>query len=573
MKKRSYLIIHGLSGSGEGHWQSWLYKELVNAGETVSFPDLPNSYEPSLDEWIEILDKNVSELEGEKIVICHSLGSVLWFHYAARVSEKKADRVLLVAPPSESVISNIKIINKFINIPMNGEAVKRAAGKTLLVSSDNDEYCPERGSIYYGQRLGIETEILPGRAAHINIKSGYGKWESVLKWALDPSTKIIENDPVAKETACVKGNNYYDHKTGAVSTPIYQCATFAHPALNETTGYDYSRQQNPTKEELERNIAILERGRYGFAFSTGMAAINAVLSMLKPGDHVIATDDLYGGTVRLFDQILLVYGIECTYTDTGEIENIIKNTKSNTKIIYIESPSNPMMKVSDLKRIAEYAHEKEIITVSDNTFLTPYFQNPLELGIDIVVHSGTKYISGHNDTLAGFAVTNSQHFADRIRFYQKSAGAVIGAFDSWLVLRGLKTLALRMERQQENAIKVAEFLKNNKYVIKTYYAGLPESDGYGILKSQASGFGAMISFEVDSSETAKRLLKKVRMVLFAESLGGVETLITYPSVQTHADVPVEKREELGINDRLLRLSVGIENYNDIISDIEQALEV
>lgn len=570
--KRSFLIIHGLSGSGEGHWQSWLYNELVKQGENVCFPQLPNSYEPKLAEWLNILDKKLEALEGEKVVICHSLGAVLWFHYATTVQKKVADRVVLVAPPSDSVLANIDITKDFRNIPINREAIARAAEKTILVTSDNDEYCPERASIHYGAKLGIETEILPGRAEHINIKSGYGKWDSILQWALNPESKIIENDPVEKETYCVKGSSYTDKKTGAINTPIFQCATFAHPALGETTGYDYGRQQNPTREELERNIAILERGKYGFAFATGMSAVNAVLSMLKPGDHIIATDDLYGGTVRLIDQIFGIYGIKCSYVDTGNEAEVLENIKSNTKMIYIESPSNPMMKVSDIKNLALAAKAKGLITVVDNTFLTPYFQNPLILGADIVIHSGTKYIAGHNDTLAGFVVTNNQTFAEKIRFNQKSVGAVIGAFDSWLVLRGIKTLALRLERQQENAIKTAEFLKSNKYVKKVYYAGLPESEGYDILKEQATGFGAMISFEVNNGETARRVLKKVRLVLFAESLGGVESLITYPAVQTHPDVPVEIREKLGINDRLLRLSVGIENIKDIIADLEQALE-
>jgi len=373
------------------------------------------------------------------------------------------------------------------------------------------------------------------------------------------------------ETKVVHGCRGYDPKTGAISFPIYQSATFRHPGLNQSTGYDYSRVQNPTREELENTIAILESGKHGFAFSSGMAAVSTVLTLFEPGQHIIVSDDLYGGTYRLFEEIYKRYGVEFTYTDTSRICEIERSIKSNTTAIFIETPSNPMMKVTDIPAAVSIARAKKLMTIVDNTFLTPYFQRPIEMGADIVIHSGTKYLGGHNDTLAGLVVVNDDDLAERIRLIQKSEGAVLSPFDSWLILRGIKTLGVRLEKQEKNALAVAEWLQNHKKVERVYYVGLKDHEGYEISKRQSSGFGAMISFTVKDPALVAQVLERVQVVIFAESLGGVESLITYPAVQTHSAIPKEMRERLGVNDKLLRLSVGIENVNDIINDLAQAL--
>ncbi len=369
----------------------------------------------------------------------------------------------------------------------------------------------------------------------------------------------------------VHGNRYFEEQTGAISFPIYQSATFSHPGLGKSTGYDYSRLQNPTREELEKTIANLEQAQYGFAFSSGMAAISAILSMYSPGDHLIVSDDIYGGTYRIFEEVYRKYGIEFSYVDTSFLSRVEELIKPNTKAIFIETPTNPTMKISDVKGIAQLAQSKNIHTIVDNTFLTPYFQKPLALGADIVIHSGTKYLGGHNDTLAGFIVTNSELVCERLQFIQKSEGAVLSPFDSWLLLRGIKTLAVRMDRQQQNAFRVAQWLKQCKVVKKVYYPGFPEHEGHSLIKQQASGYGAMIAFEVDSAQRVASILENIKIILFAESLGGVESLMTYPMLQTHASIPEEIRERVGINDRLLRLSVGIENAEDLINDLENAI--
>ena len=303
-----------------------------------------------------------------------------------------------------------------------------------------------------------------------------------------------------------------------------------------------------------------------------MAAISTVLTLFNPGDHLIFSDDLYGGTFRISQEIYKRYGIEFTFVDSSDLNNVKSAFKDNTRAVFIETPSNPTMKVTDIKEVACIAKSKGAITIVDNTFMTPYFQRPLELGADIVVHSGTKYLGGHNDTLAGFIVLNDEVINERIKTFQKSEGAVLAPFDSWLIIRGIKTLAIRLEKQQSNAIIIAEWLKSNKAIEKVYYVGLPEHEGYKISKRQASGFGAMISFTVKDEALVEKILRKVKIIIFAESLGGVETLITYPMVQTHADVPKEIRDRLGVNEKLLRLSVGIENVEDLILDLEQALD-
>lgn len=358
-------------------------------------------------------------------------------------------------------------------------------------------------------------------------------------------------------------------KSGAISFPIYQTATFAHPGLGQSTGYDYSRLQNPTREQVEKVVANLEGGVDAVGFSCGMAAISAVMELFQPGDHLIVDEDLYGGSVRLFQYISNKNGIHVTQVDLSR-EEIEPHITENTKGIFLETPTNPMMNVIDIRKLADTAKDNNLLLIVDNTFLSPYFQNPLKLGADIVVHSGTKYLGGHNDTLAGFVVAGSAEIAEKIRFVIKTIGAGLAPFDSWLILRGIKTLSVRMERAQENAIRLANWLKTRPEVVRVIYPGLSEHPGYEILKRQASGFGAMLTFEVTSKEQAAHILEKVQLIQFAESLGGVETLITYPITQTHADVPPEALARNGINDRILRLSVGIEGIGDLIGDLEQA---
>ena len=355
---------------------------------------------------------------------------------------------------------------------------------------------------------------------------------------------------------------------GAISYPIYQTATYEHPEAGQSTGYDYSRLQNPTREHLEKMIAGLESGIDAFALSTGMAAITLLMELFRPGDHLIVEADLYGGSIRLFDHVNKKNNYEFTHLNCAE-DDIEGAIQDNTKAIYIETPTNPMMNVSDIAAIAEIAKKHGLLLIVDNTFLSPYFQNPLKLGADIVVHSGTKFLGGHNDTLAGFLVTNNEEVRDRLRFLIKTTGAGLAPFDCWLILRGMKTLGIRMERSQENAVRIAEWLKTQSIVQKVYYPGLPEHPGYEIMKKQARGFGSMITFRVDSKEHALQILKQVRMIKFAESLGGVETLITYPTTQTHADVPEEVRLKNGITPCTLRLSTGIEDVEDLLGELSE----
>lgn len=359
-----------------------------------------------------------------------------------------------------------------------------------------------------------------------------------------------------------KTDNY-----GALTFPIYQTATYAHPAVGQSTGYDYSRLQNPTREHLEKVVASLEGGIDALALSTGMAAITLMMELFKPGDHLIVESDLYGGSIRLFNNVSEKNGIEFSRVACSN-EDVESHVKDNTKAIYIETPTNPMMNVTDIVALAGIAKKHGLLLIVDNTFLSPYFQNPLKLGADIVIHSGTKYLGGHNDTLAGFIVTNNEEISEKLRFLIKTTGAGLSPFDSFLLERGIKTLGIRMERAQENAFALAEWLKKQDVVTKVIYPGLPEHPGHEIMKKQARGFGAMITFDLDTKEHAIALLEKVRMIKFAESLGGVETLITYPTTQTHADVPVEIREKNGITDSTLRLSVGIEDSKDLIAELE-----
>ena len=358
---------------------------------------------------------------------------------------------------------------------------------------------------------------------------------------------------------------------GAISFPIYQTAAYIHPEVGMSTGFDYSRLQNPTREHLEKVVANLENGVDALAFSTGMAAITAVFDLFKPGDHIIADADLYGGSIRLFHNICEKNGITFSFIDCGE-KDIESYINEDTKAIYIETPTNPMMNVIDIRKTSEIAKKHDLLFIVDNTFLSPYFQNPLELGADIVVHSGTKFLGGHNDTLAGFVVTKSEEISEKMRFLIKTVGSGLAPFDCWLILRGIKTLALRMERAQENAQAIVEFLLKEPKVKKVHYPGIKGTKGYEICKKQARGFGSMVTFEAESPELALHILKTVKLISFAESLGGTETLITYPYTQTHADVAEEERERNGITRSVLRISTGIEDKEDLIADLKNAFE-
>jgi cystathionine gamma-synthase len=372
------------------------------------------------------------------------------------------------------------------------------------------------------------------------------------------------------ESICVRGAVDPNNRTGAIAVPIYQSATYAHPGVGDSTGYDYSRVQNPTREPLERLMASLENGREATAFSCGMAALDAVMGLLSPGDHMLATSDLYGGSVRLFKVLSGRNSLKVDYLDTNDQDLLKKSIRPETRAVFVETPSNPMMNVTDIEAVKKTIG-KDIILIVDNTFLTPILQRPLELGADIVIHSGTKYLGGHNDTLSGVVVTNCQSYADKLRFITKTVGSGLSPFDSFLTIRGLKTLHLRVKKAEENALLTAKWLQKHPKVKKVYYPGLPEHPGHELSKRQAKGFGAMISFDLDSPKTAIKVLESVKFILYAESLGGVETLITYPLIQTHSDVPEEARTKLGITDTLLRLSLGVEDPEDIIKDLEEAL--
>lgn len=373
------------------------------------------------------------------------------------------------------------------------------------------------------------------------------------------STKCIH---LEEESHCT---NHY----GAISYPIYQTATFTHTGVGQSIGYDYSRLQNPTREHLEKLVASLEEGIDALAFSTGMAAIAALMELFQPGDHVIVDSDLYGGSIRLFDNISKKNGITFSSIECSR-DDLTKYINSNTKAVFIETPTNPMMNVTDIEILSRITRENNLLLIVDNTFLSPYFQNPLTLGADVVVHSGTKYLGGHNDTLAGFLVTSRTDISERLRFILKTTGAGLSPFDSWLIYRGIKTLSVRMEKAQENTFKIVEWLSNQREVIRVIYPGLNIHPGYEIMKKQSRGFGAMVTFEVNGKELAQTVLEKVKLIKFAESLGGVETLITYPITQTHADVPKDILKKNGVTDSVLRLSVGIEEAGDIISDLKEA---
>jgi cystathionine beta-lyase/cystathionine gamma-synthase len=363
-----------------------------------------------------------------------------------------------------------------------------------------------------------------------------------------------------------------DESTGAVTVPIYQTSTYAQDALGKNKGYEYARTQNPTRSAVERNLAALEGGRFGFAFASGMAAIDATLRLVKAGEHVVVSDNTYGGTARLFNRILANYNLEFAYVDTSDSLNVEAAIKPNTKMVFLETPTNPIMTVTDLKEVSEIAHRAGARVVCDNTFMSPYLQRPLEFGVDIVVHSTTKYLNGHSDGVGGAVILNDEEDANWIGFVQNSAGAILSPFDSWLVLRGTKTLALRMEQHDKTGRAVAAFLEEHPKVKKVYYPGSVSHPQHALARRQQHGFGGMVSFDVGSLAAARTVLESVKLCTLAESLGGVETLISHPATMTHASVDEAKRERLGITDGLVRISVGIEDTDDIIADLDQALD-
>jgi cystathionine gamma-synthase len=373
------------------------------------------------------------------------------------------------------------------------------------------------------------------------------------------------------ETVLARGSSFYDPATGAVSTPIYQSATFRHPGLGETTGFDYSRVVNPTRSELEKTLALAEHGKSCLAFSSGMGAISTIIKLYKPGDHLIVSEDLYGGTFRLFNEYYGRYGFSFSWVDTSDLKKVEAALRPQTRALFVETPSNPMMKVTDIAACADLIHRRGGHLIVDNTFLSPWFQNPLDLGADMAVHSGTKYLGGHNDTLSGFIIHSLDELEEPLRNIQKSEGASLAPFDAWLALRGLKTLPLRMEKHEKNAGRIAPWLRGHELVEKVFYTGFEDHPQYSLSKKQARGFGGMISFYLRNAAHVPVLLKNVSLILFAESLGGVESLITYPLVQTHGAIPEAMRLSAGVNDRLMRLSVGIEDAGDLVADLDQAL--
>lgn len=373
------------------------------------------------------------------------------------------------------------------------------------------------------------------------------------------------------ETALIHGGISTDERTGAVNVPIYQTSTYQQDGLGKMRGYEYSRTGNPTREALERLIAELEGGVAGFAFGSGMAAITAVLSLLHSGDRVLISSNVYGGTFRVLDKVFDHFGITYTIADTANIANYESQITADVKAVIIESPANPLMTVTDIAAVAQVSHQHGLLVIVDNTFMTPYLQKPLELGADIVVHSATKYLGGHSDVVAGLAVVSSEALAQKIAFIQNSTGGVLGPFDSFLLIRGIKTLAVRMDRHVENAQKAAEFLVHHPAVRKVYYPGLPDAQGYEINRKQAKNGGVMISFELHENYDINRFFESLELVMLAESLGGVESLVCHPATMTHASIPAEIRKKVGITDGLIRLSVGIENIADILADLEQAI--
>ncbi|HZH30652.1 MAG TPA: cystathionine gamma-synthase [Pyrinomonadaceae bacterium] len=373
------------------------------------------------------------------------------------------------------------------------------------------------------------------------------------------------------QTTAIHAGQEPDAATGAVSVPIYQTSTYAQEGLGKHKGFEYARTQNPTRLALEQNIAALEGARFGYAFASGMAAIDATLRLVRAGDHVVVSDNTYGGTYRLFSRVLSNYGIEFSYVDTSDASNVEAAIRDNTRMVFVETPTNPVMMVTDLQAVSDIAHARGARVVCDNTFLSPYLQRPMEFGVDIVLHSTTKYLNGHSDSVGGVVVLNDEGDAEWIKFIQNSAGAILSPFDSWLIMRGTKTLALRMEQHDKNGRAVAAFLEEHPKVEKLYYPGSLSHRQHDLAKRQQRGFGGMVAFDVGSLANARAVLEGVRLCTLAESLGAVETLISHPATMTHASVLPETRSRLGITDGLVRISVGLEDVDDIIADLDQAL--
>ena len=373
------------------------------------------------------------------------------------------------------------------------------------------------------------------------------------------------------ESALIHGGIYGDKTTGAVNVPIYQTSTYEQSGLGENTGWEYSRTGNPTRAALEALIAELEGGIAGFAFGSGMAAITAVLSLFKTGDKVIISSNVYGGTFRVLDKVFKNFEIGYEIVDTSDLELLERSITPDVKAILVESPANPLLTITDLAAVAKIANEHGILSIVDNTFMTPYLQRPIELGVDIVIHSATKYLGGHSDVVAGLVVVNDKTLAERLAFIQNATGGVLGPFDSFLLIRGIKTLGVRLDRHVENAEKAALYLKNNKAVKKVYYPGLPDFEGYEINRRQAKNGGAMISFELYENYDIRKFFKSLKLIALAESLGGVESLVCHPASMTHASIPKDVRDRVGITDGLIRLSIGIENIDDLLADLGRAI--
>jgi cystathionine gamma-synthase/cystathionine beta-lyase len=377
--------------------------------------------------------------------------------------------------------------------------------------------------------------------------------------------------PMKTETLLAQAGSRWDDRTGAISMPIYQSATFRHPALGQSTGFDYSRTSNPTRLALEETIAKLDGGSRAFAFASGLAAIDAVIHLFNSGDRIAISEGSYGGTLRLFEKGYGNFGLQTVCVDATNISAVKKVFDEGAKAILVESPTNPLLRIADIAAISKLAHDYGALAIVDNTFFTPVLQRPIELGADIVVYSASKFLSGHNDVVAGIVVAKTPELAEKIGFFQNAIGAILGPQDSWLILRGLKTLSLRIIRQQENAATISEWLSSHPKVKRVYYPGLGNEKTAQLLKQQSSGAGSILSFEVDDAALVPEILKSVKVFIFAESLGGVESLITFPSVQTHADICPNERDRLGINDRLLRLSIGVEHIDDLIGDLAAVL--
>ena len=379
-------------------------------------------------------------------------------------------------------------------------------------------------------------------------------------------------DDARFSTICIHAGQEPDPATGAIITPIYQTSTYVQDGLGQPhAGFEYGRTQNPTRMALERNIAAIEAGTAAFAFASGMAAIDALLTRLESGDHVLVSDNTYGGTFRLFERVRRKFGLDFTYVDTSQPQLIEPAIKPNTKYLFIESPTNPMLQITDIQCVSAIAHKKNVKVVVDNTFASPYIQRPLTLGADIVLHSTTKFLNGHSDSVGGVVILKHQDDVDWMKFVQNAAGAILGPMDSWLILRGTKTMTVRMERTNENAQIIADYLDAHPKVTRTIYPGLASHPHHALARKQMKGFGGLISFDVGSLENAKTVLNRLRLMALAESLGGVETLISHPAIMTHASVPKDRRDMLGITDGLIRISVGIEDVEDLLADLTQAL--